>query len=183
MQAEQSISLPDGAALLPLKSHVDNRGDLTEVFRNEWHSSPLPAQWTLCRAKANALRGIHVRRHAWEYACAIGGEVLVGLHDLRPHQSAIRPAMFRLTTTKPHLLVIPSGIAYGFYSPHGSTLILGTSEGPDPQDHLSCRWDSPELGLNWPCVAPELSEEDRCAGSYAAARTALLAGQPFGTSS
>lgn len=175
MQTIQSMTLPDGVALMPLKSHADHRGDLTEVFRNEWHSSPLPAEWIVSRAQANALRGVHVRRHSWAYACAIAGEVIVGLHDLRPHPSAARSVMFRLSSAPLHLLVIPSGIAYGFYSPQGATLILGSSESSNSPDQLACRWDSPELSLNWPCAAPELSAEDRVAGNYAAARTIVLA--------
>lgn len=175
METVQSKTLPDGVALMPLKSHVDDRGDLTEVFRNEWHNSPLPAEWVVSRAQANALRGVHVRRHSWAYACAIAGEVVVGLHDLRPHSSTIRSVMLRLSSAPPHLLVVPSGVAYGFYSPQPSTLILGTSECLDSSDHLACRWDSPELNLNWPCAAPELSAEDRAADGYAAARTTILA--------
>ena len=175
MQIIQSTALPHGAALMPLKSHADHRGDLTEVFRNEWHRSPLPAEWIVGRAQANALRGVHVHRHSWAYACAIAGEVVVGLHDLRPHPTAARSVMFRLSNAPLHLLVIPSGVGYGFYSPQGATLIFGKSENSNSSDQLACRWDSPELNLNWPCAAPELSAEDRVAGNYAAARKTILA--------
>ena len=183
MQTIQSTALPHGVALMPLKSHADHRGDLTEVFRNEWHSSPLPAEWIVGRAQANTLRGVHVRRHAWAYACAIAGEVVVGLHDLRPHPTAVRSVMFRLSSAALHLLVIPSGVAYGFYSPQGATLILGTSESSNSSDQIACRWDSPELDLDWPCASPELSAEDRMAGNYAAARATVLAARMIDLSS
>ena len=183
MQTVQSTALPHGVALRPLTSHADHRGDLTEVFRNEWHGSPVPAEWMVSRAQANVLRGVHVRRHAWTYACAIAGEVVVGLHDLRTHPTAVRSVMFRLSSAALHLLVIPSGVAYGFYSPQGATLILGTSESSSSPDQLACRWDSPELDLSWPCAAPELSAEDRVAGNYAAARTTVLADRMIDLSS
>jgi len=183
MQSIESMALPDGVVLMLLKPHADHRGDLTEVFRNEWHSSPLPAEWMVCRTQANALRGIHVRRHSWAYACAISGEVVVGLHDLRPRPSAVRSVMLRLSSAPLHLLVIPSGVAYGFYSPQAATLILGTSESAMSPDHLACRWDSIELHLNWPCAAPELSAEDRMAGTYAAVRTTVLADRMIDPSS
>lgn len=183
MQTTQSMALPDGVVLMPLKSHADHRGDLTEVFRNEWHSSPLPAEWTVNRAQANALRGVHVRRRSWTYACAIAGEVVVGLHDLRSHRPAVRSVMFRLSSAPLHLLVVPSGVAYGFYWPEGATLILGSSESSNSPDQLACEWNARELDLNWPCTAPDLSAEDRAAGSYAAARTTVLADRKFDLSS
>lgn len=171
--AVESIALPDGVILMPLKTHPDNRGELTEIFRNEWHRSPLPAQWTIHRAKANALHGVHVDRRSWKYVCVIAGEVIVGLHDVRPHPDAARSVMFHLARTRLQMLVIPNGVARGFYSPQESTLLLGTSEHSDSSGHFACRWDSPELSLNWPCTAPELSPEDRAAGSYAEAQGAF----------
>mgnify|MGYP003897782477 FL=1 len=177
MEPTQSVPLPGDVRLMPLKSHVDNRGNLTEVFRNEWHESPLPAEWMVSRTQANALRGVHVRRHAWTYACVIAGEMVVGLHDLRPGSTAVRSAMLRLSTAPLHLLVIPSGVAYGFLSPRESTLVFGASECADAEDRFSCRWDSPELHLDWPCEAPDLSAEDSAAGGYAAMRETVLAGR------
>jgi hypothetical protein len=32
---------------------------------------------------------------------------------------------------------------------------------------MRCRWDCAELGLAWPCIAPELSPVDAAARGYA----------------
>lgn len=169
---EQPI-LPADVRLVPLKSHSDHRGELTEVFRNEWHHSPLPVQWLVCKNAANVLRGVHVHRSQWSYLCLVGGELFVGLHDLRPVAPAARQStMLRMDSGHLQMLVIPPGVAYGLYAPADSIALLGSS---NPPDHLRCRWDSPELRLQWPCGTPDVSAVDRSAGTYDAVRQAFLA--------
>jgi dTDP-4-dehydrorhamnose 3,5-epimerase len=172
---EQSISLPIGVRLMPLTTHSDGRGDLTEIVRSEWHETPLPVQWIVIRTGPNIMRGVHVHMGKWDYACVVAGEMIVGLHDLRLKQPAVSTALLRLSGARLQALVIPPGVARGFYAPGDSTLVLGASTYSDDSDERACRWDSPELGLDWPCTAPELSARDRDAGSYAALKTALHA--------
>lgn len=176
IKTEQSTALPRGVRLMPLTTHPDDRGAFTEIFRNEWHDSPLPLQWAVSRNEANVLRGVHVHVHHWDYYCAIAGEVFVGLHDLRPAAPAAAPsAMLRLAGTQLQMLAIPAGVAHGFYSAGDSMHVIGTSRYYDATDHRGCRWDSPELDLDWPCTAPKLSARDRDAGSYAELRRSYLA--------
>jgi dTDP-4-dehydrorhamnose 3,5-epimerase len=173
---EQSITLPAGVKITPLKTHSDDRGELTEIFRNEWHDSPLPVHWIVRRIRDNVLRGMHVYRHRWEYLCTVRGEIWVGLHDLRPASStAKRSAMIRLGDTPLWTLTIPPGVAHGLYSVGESVSVVGASGCPDTGDHRSCRWNEPELALDWPCVAPDVSACDSHAGSYAALRDSVFA--------
>jgi dTDP-4-dehydrorhamnose 3,5-epimerase len=172
---EQPISLPIGVRLMPLTTHSDSRGDLTEIIRNEWHGTPLPVQWIVIRTGPNTMRGVHLHASKWDYACVVAGEMIVGLHDLRSKQPAGSAALLHLSGARLQALVIPPGVAHGFYAPGDSTLVLGASTYSDGSDDRACRWDSPELGLDWPCTAPELSARDRDAGSYAALKTALHA--------
>lgn len=165
--------LPADVRLVRLNSHADHRGQLTEIFRNEWHQSPLPVQWLVCEHAANVLRGVHVHGTQWNYLCAAGGELFVGLHDMRPAAAAARwSAVLRLGGAHLQMLVIPPGVAHGVYAPADAIALLGSS---DTSDHFRCRWDSPELGLQWPCRTPDLSAADRNAGTYDAARQASLA--------
>jgi|SRR5688572_19024504 dTDP-4-dehydrorhamnose 3,5-epimerase len=170
----RSTPLPAGVSLVSLTTHADSRGDLTEIFRNEWHHSPLPAQWLITRSGANTLRGVHVHALNWDYLCVIEGETIVGLHDMRPEAADPRSTLIQLSGARIQMLVIPPGVAHGFYSPVGATHVIGASKYFDSADHRGCRWDSPELGLDWPCTAPMLSEKDRAVGSYAELRAAYL---------
>ena len=182
MKTDQSTILPTGATLTPLATHSDERGDLTEIFRDEWHKSPAPVQWIVSRSEANVLRGVHVHRVHWDYFCVVAGDIFVGLHDLRPAEPAARrSAVVRLNGERLQMLTIPPGVAHGFYSSGDAMYVIGTSAYYDPSDHRACRWDSPELALHWPCTAPRLSASDREAGGYAELRAAFLASAGVGS--
>ena len=45
---------------IPLSTHRDERGALTEIFRKDWVDVPAPVQWNFVRSEANVLRGVHV---------------------------------------------------------------------------------------------------------------------------
>jgi dTDP-4-dehydrorhamnose 3,5-epimerase len=173
--AADAAGLPVGVRVMPLKSHPDQRGQLTEIFRNEWHRSPPPMRWVAYRSAANVLRGVHVHVRHWSYLCVVQGETLIGIHDLRPEERTARRSLtICLSESRLQMLVIPPGVAHGLYSPIGSTALLASSGHDDPSDHLRCRWDSADLGLEWPCTAPELSALDRDAAGYTELRGALV---------
>jgi dTDP-4-dehydrorhamnose 3,5-epimerase len=173
LDTADDLPLPAGVALCSLKSHRDQRGDLTELFRNQWHHTPLPVQWNLLRSKPNALRGMHVHLKHWDYTCVIAGALAVGLHDLRTTER--RSTLMPLRADQLQVLVIPPGVAHGFYSHEATAMLVGSSNYYEPSDHRRCRWDCPELALDWPCTAPELSEQDARASGYAALKAELQA--------
>jgi dTDP-4-dehydrorhamnose 3,5-epimerase len=176
MATKETATLPAGVMLTPLMTHPDHRGQLTEIFRNEWHHSPAPVQWVACRSRANVLRGMHVDARHWNYLCIVMGETVVGVHDLRPEEPKARQsAMIRLSGSQLQMLAIPPGIAHGFYAPDDAMIFLGSSGYDyDSSDRRRCRWDSAELALAWPCAAPDLSADDRKAGGYAELRAAFV---------
>jgi dTDP-4-dehydrorhamnose 3,5-epimerase len=51
---------------MPLTTHRDQRGELTEISRSEWHHSPLPVQWIARRSSANVLRGVRAHARHWD---------------------------------------------------------------------------------------------------------------------
>ncbi|NJM91980.1 MAG: hypothetical protein HC861_04450 [Rhodospirillaceae bacterium] len=144
-----------------MTAHADGRGDLTEIFRNEWFESPSPVQWLVTRTQANALRGVHVHARHWDYYCLVAGELVVGLHDLRPGSVSTRTAMLRMSAERLQLLAVPTGVAHGLYSPTPSTLMVGTSTYYDPADHRGCRWNESEL--DWDGLARRPSCRPRIA--------------------
>jgi dTDP-4-dehydrorhamnose 3,5-epimerase len=174
MKPDQFQLLPEGANIIALTRHPDLRGDLTEIFRNEWVETPLPVQWLVSRSEPNALRGVHVHAWHWDYYFVVVGELVVGLHDLRPSARKLT-CMLHLSDDHPQLVAIPPGVAHGLYAPRGAVFLVGTSQYYNPDDNKGCRWNAPELALDWPCADPQLSDRDRLAGSYAELRGSLLA--------
>lgn len=165
-----------GVRRVELQTHVDERGDLTEVFRESWFDSFDLVQWNYVRSAANVLRGVHCHVDHSDMLVLAEGHMVLGLHDLRPGSaSAGRSTLTELTSTSGALL-IPPGVAHGFYFGERSVLLYAVTHMWNMDDELGCRWDDPELGLRWPCVSPRLSARDVTAGSLRDLRVAVQAG-------
>jgi dTDP-4-dehydrorhamnose 3,5-epimerase len=157
-----------GVRVRALTPHRDERGCFVELLRASWHDSPPAVQWNFVTSDADVLRGVHVHRVHWDYFFLLSGEMLFGMHDMRPESPTYRrSALLRLTGEEPSALCVPPGVAHGFYYVRPSLHVYSVTEYWDPGDELGCRWDSPELGLQWPCTRPKLSSRDEQAMSYA----------------
>jgi len=154
-------SLPQGVSLRSLQTRHDERGSLTELFRASEVAGIDVVQWNYSESKARVLRGVHVHVKHADYLILLRGHATIGLRDLRigsPTESMI--ALVEMQGTRLHALIIPPGVAHGFYFHEPSAHVYAVSEYWDKQDELGCRWADPELGINWPDVAPLISERD-----------------------
>jgi dTDP-4-dehydrorhamnose 3,5-epimerase len=162
-------TLPDGVIVRALTPHPDGRGNLVEIYREEWNHGWRATQLNAMFSERGVLRGVHVHASHVDYIVVIAGRMLLALHDLRPGSpTAGLSSVTELTDEAPAGVVIPAGVAHGFYFLDRSIVLHGMSRDWDPSDEYSCRWDAPELGLAWPTRAPVLSERDAAAGDYAA---------------
>jgi dTDP-4-dehydrorhamnose 3,5-epimerase len=154
-------TLPGGVELVPISPHTDERGSFAEVFRDSWPTGVSPAQWNVCRSRAGVLRGVHCHlRHA-DYLMLLDGRLVLGLHDLRPGSSTEGWSGLLDLPAGELGVVIPPGVAHGFYFPDPSLHLYAVTHEFDPTDELGCTWNDPELGLDWPCAAPLLSPRDQ----------------------
>jgi dTDP-4-dehydrorhamnose 3,5-epimerase len=160
--------LPDGVQIHRLAPHNDLRGSVTELYRENWDLGCRPVQLNAISSAAGVLRGVHVHiRHA-DHLVLLAGRMVLGLHDMRPSSSTFRASCQReLCGEEPRAVVIPVGVAHGFYFPVPSILVYGLSREWDPSEEIGCRWNCQELGLAWPTSAPVLSERDAAAPGYA----------------
>jgi dTDP-4-dehydrorhamnose 3,5-epimerase len=163
--------LPEGVSILRLTPHADDRGVFTELFRSSWDAGVAPVQWNAVRSEPNVLRGVHAHiRHA-DYLTVVAGKATIGLHDLRsgsPTEGL--GATVELAAGEPAALVIPVGVAHGFYFHEASLHVYAVSHEFDPADELGCRWDDPALDIAWPCTEPLLSPRDRELGTLSELR-------------
>ena len=165
-----SSKLPHGVILRCLDAHDDERGRFAELYRREWHTGIDPVQWNVVRSAANVLRGVHLHVAHSDYLLVADGAMVLGLHDARD-KSPTRglSATIRLTADLRNTVFIPTGVAHGFYFPVPSIHLYATSHYWNVADELGCRWNDPELAIDWPCSAPMLSSRDQAAGSLAEA--------------
>ena len=167
--------LPEGIIRHPLKQNFDQRGCLSEFYRAEWFSHPPPVQWNLVTSQFNSLRGVHVHLSHIDFLSIIEGNMLLGLYDLRPHSPTFDSGIFlTLSDTQPETIMIPMGVAHGFYFPMTTTYMDGLTEYWDQDDDLGCLWNDPDLHLDWPTVSPILSDRDKNAPSLPELRQTFL---------
>ena len=154
----------DGVIFRDLLNLSDDRGVLTEVFREEWNSIK-PVQWNVVSSQANVVRGLHAHTVHTDVLTVISGSLVLGLVDLRP-QSATHgnTAVIRMQPLVTSVL-IPVGVGHLFCFDEVTTFAYGVSDYWNPDDELGCQWDDPDLGFVLPVSDPLLSERDRNAGT------------------
>ncbi len=159
-----------GVAERPLQPIADERGTLVELYRSAWTPEFAPVQWNLVRNRSNALRGFHCHVRHTDLLAIVDGTMVLGLKDLRvdspTHQRSQRLTM----TPETGLVMIPPGVGHGFYFTEPTTLLNAVSHEWSKDDELGCRWDDPDLGLDWGCADPIISERDTSAGTLSELR-------------
>ena len=166
--------LPAGCRIRSLQGHADHRGVFTEVFREEWNVGTSPCQWNLVQSGANVLRGVHVHLKHRDYLMVIAGQMSLGLADLRSDSpTAGIGTVLTLDPAEPQAVVIPPGVAHGFYFEVPSIHLYAVDHYWDHDDELGCQWDDPDLGLDWPVSDPTLSERDSELPSLAVLKSQL----------
>lgn len=153
---EEGLTLPHQVRFVQLQTNRDSRGSFTEFFREEWNEPVKPLQWSCLFSESNTLRGVKVHLKHTDYMVVVHGRAQVGLRDLRrnsPTHGLV--SVFDVSADEALIaLVIPPGVAHGFYSYDTSVIILGTSNYFDPVDELACHWADPALAIVWAGDSP-----------------------------
>lgn len=160
------MTLPLGCKRLQLSPHLDERGSLVELFREEWDLGVSPVQWNLVHSEPHTLRGFHVHLKNYDYLCVISGSMDLRLVDLRKDSPTFGDGFnLLLQASSPEAVVVPPGVGHAFYFSEGASHIYGLSEHWSRAHHIGCRWDDPDLGLGWSIKNPLLSDQDQSAPS------------------
>lgn len=119
------------ALVVPQTIHRDARGNVRETFRESWFNPTLPMVRQLVRSesKPQTLRGMHLHRKQWDVWTFTAGWALVRLLDADGREQFI-PAYGEET------IAIPPGVAHGFYTEDGCTLLYALTEEYDGRDEF-----------------------------------------------
>ena len=148
--------------IVPLPVHEDPRGALVELCRNAWLEPDEPVQWNAITNRSGVLRGVHWHNHHVDFISPVYGSLFVAAVDLRiDSPTEGRSEVIELEAAAPRAIVIPAGVAHGFYSARESVVMYGVSAYWDPDDELGVRWDDPALGIPWPSEAANAVISDR----------------------
>jgi len=156
---EIQFMLPAGVTLKKLTSHVDSRGSLVEIFRDEWQCGVEPVQWNCVTSAAGVLRGVHLHLVHADYLVIIQGRMELALVDCR-NNSATKGSAMIVPMEPVTAIVIPPGVAHGFYFPEPSLHIYSVDHTWNVDDELGCQWNDPDLRLNWSFTDATISPRD-----------------------
>jgi dTDP-4-dehydrorhamnose 3,5-epimerase len=147
-----------------LEPHTDPRGTLRELWRRSVQGLEL-RQALVTTSGPSALRGMHYHLRQADLCHFSAGRAYMALVDLRaevPHAE-----QFWLATDES--LFIPPGVAHGYATVDGATLIYLLTTEIDGSDEFGFRYDDAGAGIRWPVADPILSARDQGAGTLAAA--------------
>jgi dTDP-4-dehydrorhamnose 3,5-epimerase len=172
-------TLPEGVRLRVLDSHADDRGALTELFRQEWKGGDPILQWNLVESEAGVQRGVHVHLGYDEAYLLLEGRLTVGMRDTRPGsptEGAV--AGLELSGRDRRLAMVPTGIAHGLLFRERSTFLVGTTATWNPANELGCHWLDPALAIPWGTRVARLSARDAAFPPLAAIAGGIPAWRP-----
>src|SRR5262249_8667650 len=131
------LMLLAGVLLQPLAPREDDRGAFTELFRNSWSLEVRPAQWNVVRSLPRVLRGVHAHGGRADYLPGGAGRAAAGRYDLRDGwEPEGGGAPVGLRADRPAALVVPPGVAHGFYFHEPSLHVYAVDHEWDPADEL-----------------------------------------------
>lgn len=166
----------DGCYAARLTAFSDERGSFHKLFHRRAFQAFLPgfspAEVYLTTSARNVLRGMHFQLPPHDHAkvvICLSGRLTDVLLDLRPGAGFGRSTRLALSTEGPNAVLIPKGIAHGFYAhENGSALLYLVETEYASEWDAGVMWDS--FGFDWPSDEPVLSERDQRHPTLAAFR-------------
>lgn len=166
----------EGVLRAELRAAEDERGAFRETFRRSWFPE---VDWSELQqnhssSRAGVLRGLHFHRQQLDYWYPAQGRLRVGLVDLRQDSPTFRAsALLELDAGAPSGLLIPPGVAHGFYALRDCVLLyIVNRDYRGADDEYGLAWDDAEFALDWGTRAPLLSARDENNPNFAELREA-----------
>lgn len=177
MGRDFSATTIQGVYRRDLLNHPDERGSFAELWRDSW-TAGLAApfvQANLSRSRAGVLRGLHFHRRQTDVWVVLDGRAHVALVDLRPALSNAgddRPHYVTEVLGEGQSVLIPPGVAHGFWALTDVSLLYLVTNEYDGTDEHGFAWNDPSAAISWPPGEPLLSARDVAAPSLAQAVSA-----------
>lgn len=161
-------AFPDIKLISP-QVFADERGCFMETFRAQRYTQ-LPGQNgpfvqdNFSRSVRGVLRGLHFQHPNGQGKLlrVVQGSVYDVTVDVRPGSPTFGQwQALTLSEENPQQLWIPPGYAHGFLVLSEQALVdYKCTAYYDPASEACLRWNDPNLGIDWPCDAPQLSGKD-----------------------
>lgn len=145
--------------------YTDNRGYFFENYRIDAFeklgiTTPF-CQENISRSHRGVVRGLHCQRSPHPQAklvSVVSGKIFDVAVDVRPNSPTFGKWLGEWLDDETHAqLYIPTGFLHGFYvASEMATVKYSCSEFYYPEAEHSCRWDDPDIGIEWPLDSPPI---------------------------
>jgi len=153
---------------------TDVRGSFGELWRAS-STTTLTAesfvQANLSRSEEGVLRGVHFHLRQKDMWVVLEGRAHVCLVDLRDRLAggSIPPLAVAEVYQPGDAVLIPEGVAHGFWALDPVSLLYLVTNEYDGTDEHGFAWNDPDAAAEWPAGVPTISERDAAAPSLAEA--------------
>ncbi|WP_261903470.1 dTDP-4-dehydrorhamnose 3,5-epimerase [Vibrio fortis] len=167
-------SIPDLKVIEP-QVFGDERGFFLETFQTTRYQEVIGKDFIFVqdnhsRSSKNVLRGLHFQKNKpqGKLVRVVRGEVFDVAVDLRKGSATYgKWEGVILSELNKKQFWVPPGFAHGFVVlSEIADFEYKCTDFYDPSDEGSLIWNDPDIGIEWPCDLPILSEKDAVAASF-----------------
>ena len=159
----------DGVLLVTPNVFGDDRGFFMETYNQQKAQElGLPIKFVQdnhSKSSKGVLRGLHYQNPQWQgkLVRVIQGEIFDVAVDIRQKSPSFGEWVgVYLNEENKQQLYVPEGFAHGFVvTSETAEVIYKCTSLYAPEQEGSILWNDPEIGIEWPIEAPQLSEKDK----------------------
>lgn len=158
-----------GVSIHEMVVHGDQRGWLSESYREEWFDGIKFVQENTVFSKANVFRGLHyqIDKPQGKLLSVLAGQIVDVIVDIRPKSVTFKERLC-VDLVEGKAIWIPPGIAHGFYAPEPSVVCYKLTEYYNPEGQRVLYWNDPNIKKGFQGFAENLilSERDKNGAAF-----------------
>jgi dTDP-4-dehydrorhamnose 3,5-epimerase len=115
-----------GLKIIPLETHVDDRGFLTEVIRaTDPHFNKFGQVYIVADYTRGTIRAFHKHQKLWDFFFIANGTAKFAFYDDRRKSPTYKKILTVVSGGKnPSLIVVPPGVFHGWMSLEDNTILV-----------------------------------------------------------
>lgn len=142
----------------------DYRGENFEVYNKQVYLTIHNKEFctdTMSYSRRNVLRGLHGDFKTSKLVQCLHGEVFLAVVDFRESSPTyLKHTTIILSSKKRNQVFIPAGFLNGHLCLTEDCIFSYKMDMPYNREQITVRYDSPIIGIVWPCSSPILSKRD-----------------------
>lgn len=137
IRTEEGLSLIDGVKHIPINCYVDDRGYLTQLIQSTDDLLPSISRiYVTGNFSKGVIRGFHKHFKEWKGFFVPKGAAKFVLVDDREESGTFKQIdTYVLSSNRPSILIIPTGVYNGWVSLDDDTILIGISNEPLDKDN------------------------------------------------